>query len=629
MKKENPIVKQLKKATSAAALALVASGCAATLESDGLETRPNGTRPMIFRAADREKWKPASNNSRRARIFRRQIKRAEELLKEPIPQPTASLFMEFVRNGNRVNYENVYFARRRNLVSLVIAECAEYKGRFLDRIVDYLWEITAEHTWCLPAHVPAKYNDGLPDLPYEIVDLFTAETGMNLALTLRLLEPELKKVSPNLVREVRRQLIRHVIEPVEIEPFPFWWLKGSNNWRPWCSSNVLAVAQTVLDDQPERQKKIISMLKNAIDDFVKIYAEDGCCDEGPGYWGASPVATLYFYEMLGVPMNSPKHARMAEYILHVRMGGGFLANFADGHARQDPPGAQCYRFGELLGNEELKQVGLYSGQQDGVIPSRPVALISALANIFWLPEYRNVPPPKLGDECHYYDYRQMLFLKDRGMALGVKRGFYGSHYHLDVGQFIIFRNGSPVIVDPGIGVYSKETFGEHRYENWIINSNGHNPAQFNGVGQLIHPERDERSVELTRDARHCVMKMDLTSAYPPEAGLSRYQRTVTYDYARQTVEVEDRWELKKNANTVTFLLYSPGPVRKRKNGLSVASMNMDIDGCGHEIELEKLPMTDPRLRYDWGESLTRIKITAKSGKKGAFTMRFTPRTEKK
>ena len=80
------------------------------------------------------------------------IRMADSLLKEPVPAVPATLFMEFIRNGNRRHYEICYFNRRSNLGALVLAEIFQYQGKYLDKIVDYLWEITSEHTWCLPAH---------------------------------------------------------------------------------------------------------------------------------------------------------------------------------------------------------------------------------------------------------------------------------------------------------------------------------------------------------------------------------------------------------------------------------------------------------------------------------------------
>ena len=116
---------------------------------------------------------------------------------------------------------------------------------------------------------------------------------------------------------------------------------------------------------------------------------------------------------------------------------------------------------------------------------------------------------------------------------------------MDIGQFIIYREGLPVVIDPGVGAYSRDTFGPNRYKNWFINCDGHNVPQFNGIAQSNHPERDAAAAEVVRDGKRCVFKMDLTSAYLPEAKLAKCLRTVTYDYTDQSVEVDDVWELSR------------------------------------------------------------------------------------
>ena len=80
------------------------------------------------------------------------VRRAEAMLDEAYPQLPASIYMQFVRNGNRSNYEALYFRRRNMLTIFLIAELYEQKGRFTDRIIDGTWFIMEESTWILPAH---------------------------------------------------------------------------------------------------------------------------------------------------------------------------------------------------------------------------------------------------------------------------------------------------------------------------------------------------------------------------------------------------------------------------------------------------------------------------------------------
>ena len=85
--------------------------------------------------------------------------------------------------------------------ALVLAECVEGKGRFLDAAADALWAICEESSWCLPAHVSRQQAGvGLPDVEEPTVDLFAGETGVSVAWTLYLLGPELQRVSRGFLR---------------------------------------------------------------------------------------------------------------------------------------------------------------------------------------------------------------------------------------------------------------------------------------------------------------------------------------------------------------------------------------------------------------------------------------------
>ena len=100
------------------------------------------------------------------------------------PALPATLFLEYAREGNRSRYQTPHFARRVALTHLVIAECVEGKGRFLDDIANGIWAICEESFWGVPAHVGAqKAGSGLPDVNEPIVALFVAETGESLAWT--------------------------------------------------------------------------------------------------------------------------------------------------------------------------------------------------------------------------------------------------------------------------------------------------------------------------------------------------------------------------------------------------------------------------------------------------------------
>src|SRR5688572_18898165 len=60
----------------------------------------------------------------------------EAALAQDCPALTATAYLAYTRTGDRTGFEDGYFARRRLLNALVLAECVEGQARFLDRIAD-------------------------------------------------------------------------------------------------------------------------------------------------------------------------------------------------------------------------------------------------------------------------------------------------------------------------------------------------------------------------------------------------------------------------------------------------------------------------------------------------------------
>jgi len=125
-------------------------------------------------ASDREAWDVLAH----AREFRDVVSTAEELLPQPIPDPSDDLYLEFSRTGNRSRYQRVLGERRSRLTTLVLAECLENRGRFVPAIEATIRVTCAEKSWLLPAH-----DRGLRNFRGEVVeiDLASAATSWNLA----------------------------------------------------------------------------------------------------------------------------------------------------------------------------------------------------------------------------------------------------------------------------------------------------------------------------------------------------------------------------------------------------------------------------------------------------------------
>jgi hypothetical protein len=153
------------------------------------------------------------------------IHQAESLIGEPYEFLPLTEYLGFVRDGNRSRYEKIYFGRRSQLLQVLTAECMEGKGRFTDDIINGVWAICEESTWCLPAHIgQAK---GVPDAGQPVVDLFAAETAALLAFTDYLFGSELAKSSPLLEKRLRDEVHFRVLNRfLEKDDYPWMGLQG-------------------------------------------------------------------------------------------------------------------------------------------------------------------------------------------------------------------------------------------------------------------------------------------------------------------------------------------------------------------------------------------------------------------
>ena len=113
---------------------------------------PLKTFKFLPEMSDRQAWEAIKNDPTKKKYIDEIFREAELAATTPIPVDSAKLFMEFHRTGKLTAYETNHFARRSRLVNLVLAEALEYKGRFIDDIIEHLYAIEAEYTWTIPAH---------------------------------------------------------------------------------------------------------------------------------------------------------------------------------------------------------------------------------------------------------------------------------------------------------------------------------------------------------------------------------------------------------------------------------------------------------------------------------------------
>jgi hypothetical protein len=196
--------------------------------------------------------------------------------------------LQYLRTGNRSNYEAVSFQKRDQLFTLALAEAVEQKGRLINAITDGVWSICEESFWGVPAHLGLqKAGTGLADVEDPVVDLFAAETAATLALVDYLTGKELDTLSPLLRKRIYYEVNRRILTPLEKESDRYWYFgERTNNWNPWITSNWM-ISLLLLEKNEERRAAELHHAMTLTDIYINSLGEDGACDEGPGYWFAA------------------------------------------------------------------------------------------------------------------------------------------------------------------------------------------------------------------------------------------------------------------------------------------------------------------------------------------------------
>ncbi len=596
------------------------------------------------RAGEREVWQalPEHELNRERKTLLKE--RAEGYLGRAWPELPASLYAEFARTGDRKGYERPYFERRERLAVLVMAECMEYQGRFLDEIMNGLMLIVQEFTWTLPAHAWRHENDILQREDEPVLALFSCQTACTLAEAVYLLEPELRALSPTLVRRINREILERVVEPAETDVGRYHWSKGLNNWTPWCCSSILGAAMHVMEDTRRLARLIAGQLNPCIDRFLEKYPQDGCCDEGPVYWNVSPGAMLVYLEYLyertsGVlsVYDEPFIRRMGEYIVDAHLDGPWFSNFADASplVRNFRRGV-IYRYGERVGSDSMQQLVLNqmrqwrSGEDARVSPvfgssGSGNGIGNMLRELFWIPVSASAGELRKRVTA-WYPRAQVLFAREtdepgRGLVLAAKAGHNAeNHNHNDVGQFILLKDSQPFIVDPGVGVYSRTTFSDERYTLWYMRSSAHNLPLINGAEQNPGHEFRASAVSFSVDDDRCeqALSMDLAGAYPGLEGLHACHRTLVLGpggmLLRDEIDAQSPVELRLHLLTPASVNLHAGQscCELERNGVGLRITWQP--GIFADVFAEEQPLADPRLRDSWGERLIRIVLVAAPGR---------------
>jgi heparinase II/III-like protein len=561
----------------------------------------------------------------------------EEYAAKDIPCLPATLYLEFRRVGNRSRFQDVWFERRAMLNGLALAECVEGKGRFLDPLANLAWAICEESSWTLPAHISRqKAGVDLPDTTEPIVALFSAETASSLAWVVYLLEDQLNGVSPQISQRIRREIDQRVLTPY-LQRDDFSWMGFTsnhrpNNWNPWINSNVLA-ATLLLEPDEARRLELVRKVLRSVDRFFVPHPSDGSCDEGPSYWGRAGASLFENLELLHNATqgrfdvyDDPVVQEMGRYIYRMHIAGEVFVCVGDCDVIANPPRDLVHQYGQRIGDPQMQDLAA-SGQVGAELwrePRGPWSIMRILPALFNLSKLRSteVSPPLVRDVWLGDTDLQLMVARDKagttdGLFVAAWGGHNGqSHNHNDVGNFIVYQDGHPVLIDVGRPTYTRQTFSRDRYKIWAMQSAYHNLPTVNGQMQGVGTRYNAADVTYEANDSLAELKMNLAPAYPKSTGIQSWFRTVQLTRGN-SVQITDDFALSAPSSDIAQHLMTPCDVevlaegRLRLSDKSTGAHTLvGYTPPGLHVDIETIELEDAKLAEMWGPRLRRISFRA-------------------
>lgn len=559
------------------------------------------------------------------------IQRGEKALNHDWPRVKATDYLEFERSGNRRIMEDPLDANNNAVAALLLAELAEGKGRFIDQLINGVYAAAEMTSWSLSAHIPARAKRSIQPYDEPVIDLVAGDMGNLYSWVYYFMQPEFDKVNPEISRRLRHEIKTRVLDPYL--DYDAWWWDGSrkydgrmlNNWSPWCLSNVLLTAM-LMEEDPDRYADIAWYTLLGTDKFLNYIQGDGACEEGPSYWGHAAGKALDYIDLLSqatggkLDMSDEKLIRdMGEYIARSYVGDGWVVNFADASAKGGGNPWLVYRYGKATDSDLLKEFAalLYT---PGSTPSYGRDMYRNFQGLKVDSELKSYDKPFEQPTSTWYPETEFCYLTTpQGLYFASKGGYNDeSHNHNDAGTFSLWADNYPIIIDAGVGTYTRQTFSNERYNIWTMQSGWHNLPVINGYEQPHGRKFKATDVKAGKNS----FEANIASAYPEEAGINEWIRG--YQVKDREVKVTDRFDLKDatTPNVVNFLTW--GTVDATKPG------RVAIDANGHRAELTYDPaqfevkvvdqeLPDTRLSNVWGPKISRISLTdRKPARKGTY-----------
>ena len=513
---------------------------------------------LLGKAMDKEFWKQVREKDcyKEYREHMQGVWDAECEGKEILAHRYRDFKIYFV-NGNRSPYSKSYYLLRRQLMaSAMLSLIYPDEPKYLDYLMDVVYTVCDEYTWCLNAHQPnLETNNNCH------IDLFAAETALSLAETYHLLGDRLDPLIKNrIVAEIDRRIVNVITKKT------FGWERATHNWNAVCTGSI---GCTFMLMHPEMMGEMLPRFESNLQNFLSGFHDDGMCLEGCHYWHYGFGHFVIYADMVRSFTNgevdhfkNEKVKTIAQFIQKAFISGDAIISFSDGSR------SHKFHMGlvHYLRNEYPDVVKSYD-KSFSYVASGCARFAAAVRGASWLSEEYYYNPTPDGAAAEYYaEESQMLIKRTRSYGFAAKAAHNAEpHNHNDVGSFIFAKNGRQVLVDLGSGPYSQQYFHKDtRYGHIECSSRGHSVPIVGGVLQSPGAEFGSKDVSF----KDGIFSMDIAGAYACE-GLNSIRRS--FSFTEDSVTMTDTFDYSGSGAIVDRIATLIAPVIDENAGKVIVS----------------------------------------------------------
>ena len=482
---------------------------------------------LLGKAQDKAFWQEVREKECFSSILRKLKKEYGKLLDEgPLQCHKYREYKMFWTTGERKVYEKSYNVFRNRLdMATVLALVYPEEDAYLDDLMDTVYAICDEYSWCWPAHQGAlEINDNCH------IDLLASMTAAQLAEVYTVLEDRLEPLIKN---RIKAEIDRRVIKPYLATDNYGWWERGDTNWTAVCVGDI---SRAIMLMRPElMDDALIKRTLESIESYLTGFDDSGVCFEGMGYWrygvGHFVNYSDMIYKFTDGKINffeREKVKNIASFYQKMFLSGDVGISFSDGGGAMRYPVFLLHYLKNKYPSDVLVYDKAYAHWD-----------CMTLRSYIWYDDviFNNPAPDTVGFDFFSAD-AQWMIKRTANYGFAAKGGSNGEpHNHNDVGSFIFAKEGEHVFTDMGGGLYSRQYFDEStRYTFIECSSKGHSVPIIDDVCQSYGKEFKAKDAKYENG----VFSVDIAGAYECE-GLNSIVRefkmtetdvaaTDTFDY---------------------------------------------------------------------------------------------------